>query len=55
MIKMTRVADSHDGFGANCGFSLVKFRGEKIHEDDPMMKYLISWGRKQAWCGFYSI
>ena len=55
MIKMTRVADSYDGFKVNCGFALVKLRGQKVLEVDPMMKYLISWGRKQAWCGFYSI
>ena len=35
MIKMTRVADSHDGFKVNCGFALVKLRGQNIHEDDP--------------------
>ena len=42
MIKRPRLADSHDSFEANYGFALVKFRGQKIHEDDPMMKYLIS-------------
>ena len=54
MIKRPRLADSYDGFEANCGFALVKLRGQKIHDNDPMMKYL-SWGRKQTWCGFHSI
>ena len=55
MIKRPRLADSHDGFEANCGFALVKFRGQNIYEVDPMMKSLISLGRKQIWCGFHSI
>ena len=45
MIKRPRLADSHDSFKENCDFALVKFRGQKTHEDDPMMKYFISLGR----------
>ena len=51
MIKKPRLADSNDGFGANCGFALVKFKGQKIHEDDPMMKYL-SWGENKLGVDF---
>ena len=45
MIKRPKLADSHDGFEANCEFALMKFRGQKTHEADPMIKYLISLGR----------
>ena len=45
MIKRPRLADSHDSFKENCDFVLVKFRDQKTHEDDPMMKYFISLGR----------
>ena len=37
---------TQDGFEAICGFALVKFRGQKIHEGAPMMKYLVSLWRK---------
>ena len=37
---------TQDGFEAICGFALVKFKGQKIHEGKPMMKYLVSlWSK----------